>query len=269
ESNLTWLPLSVYLAGTVALFTLYMYLNFSGYMDIVIGCGTLLGMSLPENFNKPFSASNFLDFWSRWHITLSQWFKTYVFNPLLKSLKYKWGGRSYSNYLASISFFATFLLMGLWHGTTLVFLFYGFFLGFGTSFNKFYQVALTGFFGKERYAQLSDGPLYKILCQSLTVGYFSLSMICLVAGKGLFFDGLKHLGAPGFICALLVISLCAFVTLSLSSSPLFRWGKSLAPESIKPSVWRQNTWLALKLLVYLSLVFYELSSAPEFVYQGY
>ena len=62
---------------------MYLYFNFSGYMDIVIGSGVLLGQSMPENFDKPFSARSFLEFWQRWHMTLSQWFKFYLFNPLL------------------------------------------------------------------------------------------------------------------------------------------------------------------------------------------
>ena len=54
--------------------------NFSGYIDIVIALARLMRMRLPENFDRPFSASSFLDFWNRWHITLSTWLKTYVYN---------------------------------------------------------------------------------------------------------------------------------------------------------------------------------------------
>jgi D-alanyl-lipoteichoic acid acyltransferase DltB (MBOAT superfamily) len=59
-------------------YPLFLYCNFSGYIDIVIGIASLLGITLPENFNRPFSSDSFIGFWSRWHITLSQWLKTYV-----------------------------------------------------------------------------------------------------------------------------------------------------------------------------------------------
>src|SRR5439155_866231 len=62
-----------------ATYPLYLYCNFSGYIDIVIGIARLLGISLPENFNRPFASDNFVTFWSRWHITLSTWLKTYVY----------------------------------------------------------------------------------------------------------------------------------------------------------------------------------------------
>ena len=73
-------------AATAVSYTVYLYANFAGYMDIVIGVGILMGQQLPENFNQPFLAPNFLEFWQRWHMTLSDWFKTYVFSPLLKAL---------------------------------------------------------------------------------------------------------------------------------------------------------------------------------------
>lgn len=70
-------------AAVFAAYPFFLYCNFSGYIDIVIGLARLLGLALPENFNRPFSSDNFIKFWSRWHITLSEWLKTYVYTPLL------------------------------------------------------------------------------------------------------------------------------------------------------------------------------------------
>ena len=58
----------------------YLYCNFSGYIDMVIGIARFLRIELPENFNRPFSSDNFMNFWSRWHITLSEWLRTYVYS---------------------------------------------------------------------------------------------------------------------------------------------------------------------------------------------
>ena len=68
------------------LYPFFLYANFSGYIDIVIALARLMRVRLPENFDRPFSAASFIDFWSRWHITLSNWLKTYVYNPLLLAL---------------------------------------------------------------------------------------------------------------------------------------------------------------------------------------
>ena len=79
-------PLSVKLFAALrlaVLYPLFLYANFSGYIDIVIGLARLMRIRLPENFNRPFAAPSVLDFWNRWHMTLSNWLKTYVYNPLL------------------------------------------------------------------------------------------------------------------------------------------------------------------------------------------
>ena len=70
----------------VAIYPVYLYFNFSGYTDFVIGVARWFGLSLPENFNRPFQSENFLAFWSCWHMTLSNWLKTYVYQPLVQTL---------------------------------------------------------------------------------------------------------------------------------------------------------------------------------------
>ena len=83
------LPLSIKLFAAfrlVVVYPLFLYSNFSGYIDIVIALARLMRLRLPENFDRPFAASSVLDFWNRWHITLSDWLKTYVYYPLLVAL---------------------------------------------------------------------------------------------------------------------------------------------------------------------------------------
>ncbi len=79
------------LAGLLidATYPLYLYCNCSGYIDTVIGIARFLRIGLPENFDRPFSSDNFIHFWSRWHITLSERLKTYVYNPLVIGLMRK------------------------------------------------------------------------------------------------------------------------------------------------------------------------------------
>ena len=96
----------------------FLYANFSGYIDIVIALARLMRVRLPENFNRPFSASSFLDFWNRWHITLSSWLKTYVYNSLLLGLMRQFPSPAIESFIGVFSFFVTFFLVGIWHVRT-------------------------------------------------------------------------------------------------------------------------------------------------------
>jgi hypothetical protein len=86
----------------VAPYPFYLYCNFSGYTDVVIGIARFLRIKLPENFDRPFSSLNFLEFWSRWHMTLSNWLKTYVYYPLLMTLMRKFLSRTIEPFLGVI-----------------------------------------------------------------------------------------------------------------------------------------------------------------------
>lgn len=93
------------------------YFDFSGYSDMAIGMGGMLGFNTPENFNYPYTASSVADFWRRWHISLSTWFKDYLYIPL--------GGNRKGQFRAALNKFIVFLLCGLWHGYGLTFLLWG------------------------------------------------------------------------------------------------------------------------------------------------
>ena len=93
------------------------YFDFSGYSDMAIGMGNMLGFHTPENFNYPYIASSVADFWRRWHISLSTWFKDYLYIPL--------GGNRKGQLRAALNKLIVFLLCGLWHGYGLTFLLWG------------------------------------------------------------------------------------------------------------------------------------------------
>ena len=105
----------------VCLFSIQLYADFSGYYDIAIGCAKMMGLSLPENFRSPFFAASFREFWRRWHITLSNWLRDYVFVPL--------GGSRGSKVRTLQSILLTMLLGGLWHGANWTFVLWGFIHG--------------------------------------------------------------------------------------------------------------------------------------------
>jgi alginate O-acetyltransferase complex protein AlgI len=105
------------------------YFDFSGYTDIAIGTARLAGINLPENFAAPYLKTNLTQFWNSWHMTLTQWFRSYFFNPFNRWM------RGVKNLPVWVMIFlgqlATMLLIGLWHGITLNFIFWGLWHGIG------------------------------------------------------------------------------------------------------------------------------------------
>ena len=106
------------------------FFDFSGYTDIAIGLGRLLGIRLPENFKAPYLKANLTQFWNNWHITLTQWFRAYFFNPVTRALR---SGKKALPIIAIIFItqMGTMLLIGLWHGATWNFIAWGAWHGLG------------------------------------------------------------------------------------------------------------------------------------------
>lgn len=102
-------------------YSLQLYFDFSGYSDMAIGIARMLGFKLPENFNRPYSAVSVTDFWRRWHMTLSRWFRDYVYIPL--------GGSRGSEGATLRNLLIVFGLTGLWHGAAWAFVIWGFYHG--------------------------------------------------------------------------------------------------------------------------------------------
>ena len=165
-------------AAATGLYTIYLYLDFSGYCDIVIGIGRFFRLELPENFNQPFQADNFLDFWSRWHMTLTDWFKTYLYNPVLKVVLTRYPTPGNEPVIATGMFFFTFFLIGLWHGQTAAFIAYGLLLGFGAASNRLWQFGLQSRLGRRGYRDLAGKRLYSEVARGLTFTWLSISLVC-------------------------------------------------------------------------------------------
>lgn len=117
------------------LFTFQVYCDFSGYTDIAVGAGRIMGIHLMQNFRLPFTARSIHEFWERWHISLTSWFRDYVFYPIATNKKLSrrardWGKRTGHRSLGAmipqcLALFVTFLLSGLWHGAAWTFVLWG------------------------------------------------------------------------------------------------------------------------------------------------
>ena len=110
-------------------YSFQIYFDFSGYTDVAIGLGRLLGFRLPENFAAPYLKPNLTQFWNSWHMTLTQWFRSYFFNPLTRALR---SGKQLPVWIIIfVTQISTMILIGLWHGGTLNFILWGSWHGVG------------------------------------------------------------------------------------------------------------------------------------------
>jgi membrane protein involved in D-alanine export len=107
-------------------YTFYLFFDFAGYSAFAIAFSYLLGIHTPENFNRPFLASSIVDFWNRWHISMSSWFRDHVYMRfIMASMRGRWF--SSKVFASSVAFYVSFGLMGLWHGTSAHYIIYGFY----------------------------------------------------------------------------------------------------------------------------------------------
>lgn len=100
-------------------YTFQLYFDFSGYTDMAVGIGLMLNLKLPQNFNAPFRATNIIDYWKRWHMTLTNFITTYLYTPMIRAMAKPTFGK------AMLATFLAMLIAGLWHGANSTFIVFG------------------------------------------------------------------------------------------------------------------------------------------------
>jgi D-alanyl-lipoteichoic acid acyltransferase DltB (MBOAT superfamily) len=159
------------------LYPAYVYFNFAGYCDIVITGASLAGLRVPENFQWPYLARDMIDFWTRWHRSLSFWIRDYIFTPTYMAIARRWPARA-SN-LAFLCFFLAMFLAGVWHGASWNFAVFGVLNGIGVSAAKVWEtwiVARRGRKGLRTY--LTSRPIL-IAARVANFHFVCLTMIFL------------------------------------------------------------------------------------------
>jgi D-alanyl-lipoteichoic acid acyltransferase DltB (MBOAT superfamily) len=254
----------------VVTYPFYLYCNFSGYIDIVIGIARFLRIELPENFNRPFSSDNFMNFWSRWHITLSEWLKTYVYNPLLIASMRKYPSAGIEPFLGVFAIFVTFFLVGLWHGQTSEFIFFGVLQGGGVAGVKLYQTLMTRRMGKKRYRALANDPVYNAFARGLTFSWFAFTLLWFWSNWVQIGDIAHKLGPV----AAASLALCMFVgaTVALSAwetarSRVLRIQVNRQP--VVTSLYARTAWNTAIAVIAIATVMLMNAPAPEIVYKAF
>jgi D-alanyl-lipoteichoic acid acyltransferase DltB (MBOAT superfamily) len=159
--------------GSLYLYPVYLYFNFSGYTDVMIGAGGLLGFRLPENFNHPYVSRNVLDFWDRWHISLSHWIRDYIFMASYKSAatRFPRAARSWSYLLLFVALF----LAGVWHGTTNGFVLFGALNGLGAAATRAYGDLLRWKLGRSAMQTYLRSRIVRIIAIVITLHFVCIS----------------------------------------------------------------------------------------------
>jgi alginate O-acetyltransferase complex protein AlgI len=250
-----------------AMYAIYLYVNFSGYMDIVVPVARLMGIRISENFDHPFSSRSFLEFWTRWHITLSNWFRFYLFNPILKVMTLRWPAPALAPYLGVFAFFVTFLAMGIWHGTTGMFIVYGFALGLGVSGNRLYQVVMTQWLGRKKYAALASGRFYEAIARGVVFAYFSLAVSCFFLSGSQVADLCARTGL-WLLPAWLGLVFAAAVILLLWDTVEGVAG-AISRRAVDASSLTRSAVLAVALVLFISVQIWDNSPPPVLVYRGF
>ena len=194
--NITPISTATAWLGAIA-YTLQIYFDFSGYSDMAIGLGKMFGFHFNENFNYPYMAKSITDFWRRWHISLSTWFRDYVYIPL--------GGNRVSNKRHIFNLFIVWLLTGMWHGANWTFIVWGLFyfkliiienktnifqkmVFFSYIYTMFFLIIGWVIFRSDNFSVLKQylGYMFGIgsngIVDSMAIDYIKFSGIALVVG---------------------------------------------------------------------------------------
>jgi D-alanyl-lipoteichoic acid acyltransferase DltB (MBOAT superfamily) len=156
-------------------YPVFMYFNFSGYTDIAIGAGRLFGFHVSENFNRPYLARNVIDFWNRWHTTLTFWIRDYVFMTSYKAAAERFPNvAKYFGY--GLLFFALFLA-GVWHGSSYGFAAFGIINGLGAAVNQIYGDFLRSRLGRTGFQNYLKNRWIELAAIVITFHYFCFSML--------------------------------------------------------------------------------------------
>jgi D-alanyl-lipoteichoic acid acyltransferase DltB (MBOAT superfamily) len=156
-------------------YTVYLYCNFSGFCDMVIGVSGLIGIDVAENFDRPFLTRNLQEFWTHWHMTLSLWIRDLMFTPMSKALMRRFGIKAANNVIAA-SIFISFMAVGIWHGTGVNYLIFGVTQGLGIATVHYYTVWLKKKLGRDGFTAYRSNRLISSIGTVVTFVYFSLSL---------------------------------------------------------------------------------------------
>jgi D-alanyl-lipoteichoic acid acyltransferase DltB (MBOAT superfamily) len=230
-----------------------LYFDFSGYSDMAVGTGIMLGLEIPRNFDAPLRAKSIIEFWQRWHITLTNFITTYLYTPILRSFP------RLTLFTSSLATLVAMTIVGLWHGPSWTFVIYGVLHGLALSLNQYWR--------KKKLPKLPGiiSWLITLACVDIALIYFrsqtmhgATQMVLSLANFHHPFGTAFLFSSPGIYTGRLLIGLT-------TGSVLAFFGKSstqLASE-FEPKYWNSFAIASMIVVCFLSLVF---NTTQSFIY---
>jgi D-alanyl-lipoteichoic acid acyltransferase DltB (MBOAT superfamily) len=226
-------------------YTFQLYFDFSGYTDMAIGIALLFNIRLPQNFNSPYKSTSIIEFWNRWHMTLTRFLTTYIYEPIVKSF----GKFSFNR--AMFATFVTMFIAGLWHGAAWTFVIFGALHGGAIVINHYWKK--------------SKNKLPKVLAWFLAFNFLNLTLVIFRASsiqsafeiiKGMFgfhsISTITEIGVNSKTILYIVLSFLVILLLKNSNEML---------KNFKPSLYNLIFSIVL-LFISLSMI----SNVSEFLY---
>ena len=263
-----------YLVAASLLFSYQIYLDFSGCCDIAIGGARILGIDLLENFNRPFAATSYTELWNRWHMSLTNWFRDYIFTPLAfynRGLPGVWGKLQ-----GWFNVFIIFPISGLWHGASMGYVIWG-------VLNGLFLVAGKAT-AKKRRKLAKKNPLYRIkplknfLQRAIVYLLFTFCIVFFAAdlygaAAGTVFAGMFkgwNIGLSAFFAGVLDRGLTTRLLAVLAGGcvlvELVEWRGPVAQ-------WIRRQWFVIRWPLYyllaLAILFFAAFGQSAFIYQQY
>lgn len=240
-------------------YSVQIYCDFSGYSDIAIGTAKLFGIDLMDNFKSPYFSTSIKEFWSRWHISLSTWFRDYVYIPL--------GGNRVSKFRNRMNLLITFVLSGIWHGASWTFLIWGGIHGIAQMIEKdiFHQKN-----EKNRFSKVVFGILTFLFCSMVWVFFRAETATDAFYAFAHMLDGISDVGtyfALGY--QQLDIAVLRWAVIALSWCMLFVFDFcSLKTDVIEriSSLSKLKRWTCYIAFILIIVFFMPIESSREFIY---
>lgn len=235
-------------------YALQLYSDFSGYSDMAMGSAMMLGVEIPRNFDMPFRSKSITEFWTRWHISLSQFIATYVYTPIIRALPKR------TLEYASVATMVSMFLAGLWHGPNWTFVAYGVLLGVGLVVNQYWR--------KKKMPKLPAGVSWAVTFLLVMVAFLMFRADTMAfAGRMILslVDWRQGLGAGVVAGTVRSLGLFKMVVILPVAVVMAFWGKASDEigREFKPSV---GNALAVSAVFLTCLWFLAFNTQASFVY---
>jgi D-alanyl-lipoteichoic acid acyltransferase DltB (MBOAT superfamily) len=254
DTTLTPLHRIVLVTALTAAYPVFLFFNFAGYTSFVIGVARFFRIELPENFNHPFRAASFIDYWNRWHMSLSNWLKIHVYNPVLLACARRVTKPGMLPLLNAGALFLTFFLIGVWHGRAWHFFFFGLLNGGGVAVNQFYRLRMQRQLGSAKFLKLSTSAAYEFIGRGVTFAWVAFTLLWFWSDWPELGSLAKPLGWSGVVAgaAILIVAACLVLGLLRVIQEL-ALKVVVAGQPLVTSRYVRTVWITIMLLSIIAI----------------